>query len=431
MSWQPLSRRAVLRGSGLALALPWLEAMMPRKAKATGFPTRFMSFYVPNGIFMQRWVPPTTGPGYALSPLLHSLADLKNDFLVLGNVANPAAFTPDALGGNHSCGLSSMLTVTPPKLTTGSDVEAGISIDQIMANALRGKTRFASLELGSTLPEDTPAGEVKWSSIYVRHIAWTGPTTPLPKELNARAAFDRLFASARGSSAPNKSVLDYVMNSTARLQRQLGTSDRQKLDSYLTAVREVETRVGVALPVGDDAQISADMHDLPAQVKSMLDVIALAFQTDSTRVITYMFGDATSVATYGFLGLTDPHHFLSHHGGDLVKLEKIFSINQWEVQQLGYLLRKLKAMPEGDGSVLDHSMIYFSSEVADGDHHNHDDLPIIVAGRGGGAFSPGRHIRYADAPPLANLYASFFQAMGLPQTTLAGQPVTPLGQLSG
>jgi hypothetical protein len=435
MSWKPISRRTMLRGAGVAVALPWLEAMWPRRqARAQSFPKRFMTYYVPNGLYMEKWIPTNTGANYTPSPLLQQLAAVQPDFLVLSNIANPPAFMTVTEGGGHSCGAGALLTLQHPHKTLGSDIQAGVSIDQIMANAWRGKTRFPSLELGSVDIADYVDGESNWSSVYVRHLSWTGPSSPLPKELNARAAFDRLFnaSGAGGARPPSKSLLDFVMDDASTLQRQLGSTDAHKLDDYLSSVRDVELQLGGTQPqVGGEQGISADRSDLPGQVKSMLDVIALAFQTDSTRVITYMFGNGTSGAAYGFLGLTEPHHFLSHHDNDPAKLAKIATINTWEVQQLAYLLQKLKAMPEGDGSVLDNSIVYFTSEIGDGQNHTHDNLPILVAGRAGGAFAPGRHVAYADNPPLANLYAAFFQALDLPQTTLAGQPTTPLGQLGG
>jgi hypothetical protein len=415
------------------MALPLLDAMRPRRSRAdAASPKRFFTFFVPNGLYMERWAPPSNdiGADYTLTPLLEPLRELKNDFLILGNISNP----PSVPGGpgDHACGTAAMLSAHKPRKTDGSDIEGGITVDQIVANAWKGQTRFASLELAAVDPKDFGVGESGWNPVYARNLSWGGPQQPMPREMNARKAFERLFSDGTGTRRyPKKSVLDTVLGQANSLQSKLGTNDRRKVDEYLTSVREVESRLDGPLPGQPGAEISADRNDLRGQLKGMLDVAVLAFQADLTRVATLMLGQGASDASYDFLGFSDSHHYLSHHGGDEEKLEKIAKINRWEVEQLAYFLTKMKGIQEGEGNLLDHSIVLFSSEIGDGNSHSHMLVPVLVAGRGDGALSPGRHLFYEDNPPLERLHASMLEALGVPLSTIDGRPVTPLPQLQG
>ena len=429
MSTKHLSRRDVLRAAGVALALPWLEAMRPRTARGDDkFPRRLVTFYVPDGFLMDRFTPVDDGANYTLPAMMSSLAPHRADLQILTNLGNPPAAVHGTLG-SHSTGVSSLLTVHAASPTTGGALAAGISIDQILAKAWRGKTRLPSLEVGTNQKGRTSTAE-KLPVSYAEHLSWAGPDQPMPKELNARGAFGRLFGGA--SVVVGKSVLDYVLDQANDLHGQLGAVDQKKLDQYLTSVRELEQRLDAPAPKGvnvDPATINKDVGDMAGQVRSMLDVIALALATDATRVVTYMFSEPLADAVYDFLGMNEGHHALSHHGGDAAKKAAVDQISTWEMTQLAYLLGKLKGMTEGGGSVLDNSIVYFTSDVGDGALHLHSPLPVIVAGRGGGALHPGRHLVLPNNPPLANLYASFFAALGVPQATLDGMAVTPIDGL--
>lgn len=433
-----LSRRTLLRGLGTALALPTLEAMLPGSARAqTMRPKRFVAFYVPCGIRMNRWTPAGTGANYTLSPTLQPLgayngaASIKDDVLVLSGLANRPA-RPDG-PGDHASGTGAFITCAHPFKTSGADIRNGISFDQVLANAWRGQTRFASLELGIDGGGGSGDCDSGYSCAYARNIAWASATQPLAKETEPRAVFDRLFAGVDPNQTAaavakrkryKQSVLDAVKEDANALNGKLGTTDQRKMDEYLTGVRELETRVQTEQPStcapGTRPQGWTDIRDKADQ---MLDLIAFAFQCDLTRSVTYMQQNAGSGYVYRFLNsgggaITDGHHTLSHHGGDTGKNDALEVINRWEVEQFAKLSRKLKAITEPDGStVLDNSALFFSSEIEDGDSHSHLNMPILLAGKAGNALRTGQHLQFPNAPSLGNLFVTVAQAMGLPTTS--------------
>jgi hypothetical protein len=431
--WE-LSRRTMLRGFGTLLALPVLDAMMPSiaRAQAAGTaPKRLVAFYAACGIRMQAWTPAATGVNWALTPILNPLGafnglpSVKDDVLILTGLANRPA-QPDG-PGDHASGTGAFLTAAHPFKTNASNIRNGISMDQVAAGALKQFTRFPSLELGNNSGGNSGDCDSGYSCAYANNISWASATQPLAKETNPQSVFDRLF----GAVDPNQtqaavakrkkykqSVLDAVKDDAASLKARLGTTDKRKIEEFSTGLRELEVRIQSEQPTA--CQPSARPPggpDLRAKTTQMLDLIAFAFQCDLTRVATFMLQNAGSNFVYDFLGITDGHHELSHHGGNAAKLSALEKIDAWEVEQFAYLLRKLKSIPEAGGTVLDNSLAFFSSEIEDGDSHSHFNMPIIVGGRAGGNFTPGRHLRYTNSPSVGNLFATMLNATGVPSTS--------------
>ncbi len=445
-SWT-LSRRTLLRGAGATLALPFLEAMIPSVARAQSAgaprPRRLVVISVPHGVHMPSWTPSAEGSSYTLPPILQSLAPYKSELFVLSRLANhPASITNQEFAGSHARGSACMLTQTPLKRTTGNDVRNGVSMDQVAANALKAYTRFPSIELGVNSGSATGDCEDGYSCAYLNNISWNTPTTFMPKEVNPRALFDRLFAAGLPSSTPDaaaerrrrheSSILDLVAGQTQQLQARVGRTDRLKLEEYLTSVRELERRLDDVVPPSATTCTPGPAPtdkpgDYEAHVRLMFDLMTLAFQCDLTRVATFMMENPFNRRSFSFLGVSGNHHELSHHGGSASKHAALEKINVWEVQQFAYFLGKLRAVQEADGTLLDNSTIMFTSEFGDGDDHYHRDLPVLLAGRGGGAFKPGRHIRLASQTPLANLYLSMLGAVGVNVGTFGSDGTNPYG----
>jgi hypothetical protein len=437
-----LSRRTFLRGTGVAMALPYLEAMWPARALATNhldnIPTRFLVYYIPNGIHMPAWTPSTEGAGYTLPPIMESLAPYKDDILVLTGLGNQAAIA--SVPGDHARGTGSFLTAMPVFKSEGANIKNGVSVDQRIAQVIGGKNTFPSLELGVEGGASTGDCDSGYSCAYSRNISWSGPSTPVAKETNPLEAFDRLFKGFDSERTAQqvevrrklrKSVLDYVLEDAKQLKVQLGVSDRQKLDEHMESVYALETKINKETEITQcfPGPTPEYPKDFQAHVRLMSDILVLAFQCDMTRVATFMTGNAASNRVFGFLGIGEAHHYLSHHDKDAVKQAKLQKINTWEVEQLAYLLGKMKAIQEGEGNLLDNSLVYFSSEIEDGDSHDHKNLPIILAGKGGGSVTPGRHIQYHSSPSVADLYISIMNAMGVPDTTFGLDGKGPLPKL--
>lgn len=424
-----ISRRAVLRGTGVALGLPWLEAMAPAAVggtKQANAPVRLAVLYMPNGVNTKTWTPEGQGRNYALSPALAPLEDLKNDVTVVSNLWNAAANT----GDGHYVKESSLLTCTTISKTLGVDINMhGISMDQIAAQKVSDQTPLPSLELGIE-PESTGVDtNVGYTRVYGCHIAWSSPTTPLAREINPRSVFERIFRAAQpheSSAKEDTLLLDRVLGEAKKFRAQVGSADQRRLDEYLSIVRSLESRLErstdpkrntwkprVSLASASKPTDSPKNHQEHSRL--MLDLIALAFQSDTTRVSTFMFGNAVSGINFRFLeGVTDSHHEISHHSNDPEKLRQYALINRWHVDQYAYLLRKLRGMKEGESSVLDNSMVLFGSALSDGNSHNPHKLPLILGGRAGGRIAAGQHLVYTDDTPAANLYVSMLSAFGVP-----------------
>lgn len=438
MNWH-LSRRTFLRGAGAAIGLPMLEAMIPSTARAQAAmaPKRLFFFYVPCGIHMPAWTPSNEGAGYDLKPILAPLESLKDEVLVLTGLENRSA-RPDG-PGDHASGTGAFLTCAHPFKTAGANIQNGISVDQVAANAIGDRTRFASLQVGSDGGGGTGDCDSGYSCAYARNISWASETQPLPKETNPRSLFDRLFGGTdplatleqqRKRRLYRRSIIDFVKDDAVTLKTKLGTTDRRKMDEYLTSVREIELRIEME---GNEpvcaAERPVDGGDIEQRVRNLTDMMVLAFQCDATRIVSFMLGNAGHNRSFGFIGVPEQHHDLSHHQNDVEKFAKLTTIGTWEVQQYAMLLTKMKAIEEPGGTMLDNSLVFFSSEISDGNRHNHDDLPVLLAGGGAGAVRSGRHVRY-DRAPIANLFISMLNAVDVADQTFGADGTGPLANLT-
>lgn len=447
-----LTRRLFLGGAGAAIALPVFQSLYRRSAGAdTPTPVRRMLCYlVPCGIQMDAWTPSATGRDYSLSPSLQPLAALKDDVLVLTGLNNlPAGADYHGTNdgpGDHARGTGTFLTCSRLNKTAGTDIHNGISVDQVAANAIGMATRFPSLQLGTDGGGTAGDCDSGYSCAYARNVSWASATNPLPKLTNPAVVFDRLFAGMDPNAtrmeqarrqAYQTSVLDYALRDAQRLRARLGTTDQRKLDEYLASVREVEQRIASAMSarVCDPGARPPDSVAYVEQLRIMHDLMSLAFECDVTRVITFMNGNAGDNRDFDFIGATGGHHELSHHMDDPEKRRKLRIIDNWEVGQLAYLLNKLKTAREADGtSVLDNTTVFFSSEIEDGNSHAHTNLPVLLAGKCGGAIDTGRHVRFASPQPTANLFMGMLAAMGVRVTSFGdeGTGILPqLGTVSG
>jgi hypothetical protein len=425
-----LSRRTVLRGLGVSLALPLLDSMVPAftaLAQTAAAPIRRLGvFYVPNGMSMPYWWPKAEGPLKELPPTLQSLAAHKDKVLLCGGLADEAANLVKG-GGDHARSAGTFLTCVPFKITAGADVYAAVSMDQIAAAELSKQTQLASLELGIESNAMLGACDGGASCAYTNTIAWRTPTTPLPIENDPRAVFERLFGTT-GSTDPqarlarmkrDRSILDFVGNEVENLERVIGPQDATKIGEFLDAVRDVERRIQMA-----EAQNSRELPvveqpvgmptDYAEHARLMMDLLALAYQTDLTRISTFMLAREVSGHAYPEIGVTDSHHPLSHHQDEAAKLERLHKINEYHFRQFAYLVGKLAEMPEGDGTMLDHTVFLYGTGISDSNTHFHDDLPIAIVGGKAAGIKGGRYIRNAKGTPLANLHLTILDKLGFP-----------------
>ena len=430
-----IPRRTFLRGLGAAMALPLLDAMLPARALAAAagakaLPRRMAFFFVPNGAHMPDWTPAATGVDYDLPFILQPLQPHKSELLVLSGLAQDKGRANADGGGDHARSAGSWLTCSQPLKNEGSQIRVGISADQVAAHAVGKATRFGSLELGIEPGRQGGKCDTGYSCAYSNNISWRNESTPMTREINPRLVFERLFANAlpkevsesqRRRQLYKKSILDFVLEDAKALSGKVGGNDKQKLDEYLTAVREIEERVAEAEKMVASANTSvAASYEIPEGIpesyeehaRLMADMMVLAFQSDTTRVCTFMLANEGSNRSYRNIGVSDGHHSLSHHQGDRAKHAKIREINRFHIQQFAYVLNRLRAIPEGEGTLLDNSMIVYGSGLADGDRHEHQNLPLLLAGRGGGSIEPGRHLRFAQETPMANLLVSMLDRMG-------------------
>jgi hypothetical protein len=425
-----LSRRTVLKGLGAAISLPFLDAMTPaftRSVFARGdAPVRVAWFYLPNGIDMRNWTPAAEGPLGALPPILQPFEPLKKDVLVLSNLTTHWGRPLQAGAGDHGRALGSYMTGVEVYKTAGADLKLGISADQIAANAVGHLTRLPSLEVG--LEEARLAGNCDsgYSCAYAYNLAWKTETQPLPPISDPRILFERLFgtdaveppAARARRLAMRQSILDDVATSTKKLQATLGGSDRRKVDEYLTSVREIEQQVaraaadGLVIDPGIEKPFGVP-PEFPDYFRLMTDMMILAFKADITRISTMVVGREGSVRAYPEIGVPDGHHPLTHHQGNMEMLAKVRQINELHARLFAEFLLKMKNTPEGDSNLLDQSMIVYGSGLSDGNVHTHDQLPTILAGRGGGFVTPGRHIIYQRETPVTNLFATMIERIGV------------------
>lgn len=442
-----MTRRDVLRGVGTVVALPFLESIAPRLAAASAArgsvtpPRRTAFIYVPNGVHMPAWTPKTVGSNFELPETLKPLSAFKDDLLVLSGLTCDKA-RPNGDGpGDHARASSAFLTGTQARKTAGANFRSGVSADQFAAARIGDQTRLPSLELGIERFRGAGNCDSGYSCVYEHTLAWRNPTSPLPTEVDPKLVFDRLFSDRPDDpdrlkrSRLRGSVLDAVLEDAKGVSARLGGADREKLDQYLTCVRELEVRIARAdklppiEPPSSAKRPETPPADLSEHFKLMCDLLVLAFQTDVTRIGTFMFAKEGSDQKYTMVGVNEGHHELSHHRGDPAKQAKISVINQFHVRQLAYLAERLKSIREGESTLLDSCMIAYGSGNSDGNRHNHDDLPILLLGKGGGTIKTGRHIRYPAETPLNNLWLAMLDRIGV-HTSKLGDSTGPLTDLS-
>lgn len=446
MTARRMSRRTLLRGAGAALALPWLEAMQPKRAwgGATADPSRAVriaALFFPNGVRPDKWTPSATGQDWAPPEQLAPLTHVKSEVSVVSGLWHQATNT----GDGHYVKDAAWLTGTTIHKTTGVNLNSGgVSMDQVAADALGQFTPLPSLELGAEPVSSGIDGTVGYTRVYGAHIAWRKPTQPLAKEINPRLVFDRLTSVAAGKSTSrsDRHVLDVVTENARQLRARLGTSDRRRLDEYLESVHALETRLERAegrtgapwrprVKIGSRQPPGEGPYDHAETTRLMLDMVALAFEADVTRVVTFMFGNSVSNANFSFLeGVLGAHHEVSHHADKPELLDQYQRITTWHVAQFAYLVEKLRALPEGDATVLDNSAILFGSGFRDGNAHDPHDLPLLLAGRAGGRLAPGSHVACTRDNPMANLLLTILQAADVPTDHFADSTGTIDGLLA-
>lgn len=422
-----LARRTFLRGIGAAIGLPFLDAMTPAFAASRlpgKAPVRVAWFYVPNGIDMRHWTPENEGPLGALPQILQPLEPVKNDILILSNLTSNWGRPLLVGAGDHGRAAAAYMTGVEVYRTSGADLKLAVSADQIAANAIGSQTKLPSLEIG--LEEARMSGNCDngYSCAYTYNLAWKTETQPLPPISDPRSLFERLFGTDIAESPEaharrlgmRRSILDMVSDNTRKLESDLGTVDRRKLDEYLSSVREIELQVekaekdGMVIDPGIEKPYGVP-PEFPDYFKLMSDMMVIAFQTDLTRVSTLMVGREGSTRAYPEIGISDGHHPLTHHQGNQVMLDKVRQINSLHLDLFARFLEKLKATREGDSNLLDQSMIVYGSGISDGNVHTHDQLPTVLAGRGGNLLNPGRHIIYQRETPVANLFGSMLERL--------------------
>ena len=428
-----LPRRTFLKGMGAAIALPVLDAMTPALSAMSGMtrsaaqsPLRLAFTYVPNGITMADWTPKGAGAAFELSRVMKAMAPFRQDMSILSGLAHRNGMALGDGPGDHARAAASYLTGVHPRKTAGADIQNGISVDQIAAQHIGAATRFASLELGCDDSRTVGNCDSGYSCAYTNSLAWRGPSTPMPPETNPRLVFERLFGDIDTSLSPEararrlryrRSILDLVGERTTELSATLGPADKRKLDEYLSSIREIEQRIeraekdltGLTPTIDKPTGIPVLYADY---VNLMFDLQLIAFQTDMTRVVTMMMGREGSMRTYPEIGVPDPHHPLTHHRGNVEWIERVTKVNEMHMELFAGFIAKMKATPDGDGSLLDHSVVVYGSGLSDGNRHTHEDLPVMLVGKGGN-FKLGHHITYPQGTPMTNLYLTLLDRMGV------------------
>ena len=429
-----ISRRTLLRGLGTTVALPMFDAMASTRLltaaeQEVSPPLRMAFLYVPNGMHMADWTPSQEGTEYELTPTLQGIKKYRESFNVLTGLTLDGARAHGDGGGDHARSVAAFLTGAHPRKTNGADIQNGVSIDQVTAEQVGKATRFSSLELGLEASAQAGNCDSGYSCAYASNMSWRGPTNPVAKEIDPGAVFDRLFAGQTSKETRRakttrekyrKSVLDFVLEDAKSLHQKLPAVDRRKLDEYLYSVRDVENRlVGVERlefteeGVPDFPRPAGVPQDLAKHSELMFDMMTLAMQTDSSRILSFMFTNAGSNRSYPEIGVSEGHHESSHHGKSEHKQQNIAKINRFHVDRFAYFLSRLSQVRENNGkTLLENSMVVYGSGISDGDRHNHDDLPILLAGAGAGRIQTGRHIRYENGTPLCNLYLWMMRQMG-------------------
>ena len=429
-----LSRRTLLKGLGAAVALPVLDSMLAthslgvaaEKAVAAGkgVPTRLAFVFQPNGVIQSAWFPKTPGEQFELVESLEALESHRSEVMVISGLAQDNGRAKGDGPGDHARSASTFLTGAHPVKTAGANIKVGMSADQWVASKIGHLTRMPSLEIGIEPGRSSGNCDSGYSCAYSNSVSWKSESTPMAKEINPRSVFERLFGGEENDpavrakrAAYRKSVLDVVAGDATKLKEKLGQTDRQKLDEYFTSVREIETRIEQAETRARETRPDIEIpkgipKDGRDHLRLMYDLLMLAFRTDSTRVATFMVGNAGSNKTYPMVNVNEGHHELSHHRNEADKMDKLKRIDKFQIEQFAYFLQQMKSFKEGEGTLLDHSLVMFGSGLGDGNAHSHHNLPIIFAGRGGGTVKPGRFLKIEKETPLNNLFLSCFDRMG-------------------
>ncbi len=429
-------RRTFLRGLGTAISLPMLDAMTPAFASKldlqTNAPCRLAFAYVPNGIIMKSWTPTAEGANFEIPSTLEPLSPYRKNWMLLSGLTHNNGRALGDGAGDHARAAGSYLTGVHPRKTNGADIRNGISVDQVAAEAIGGTTRFRSIELGTEHGRQVGNCDSGYSCAYSNSISWRSETSPMPPEVNPRLVFERLFGITGANNDPTtrakrmryeKSILDFVQEDTQSLKVELGPTARRKRDEFLFAIREVERRIETAerdteKKIPSISQPGGIPMDYAEHLRLMFDLQVLAFQTDLTRITTFMLGREGSNRPYREIGVPEAHHGLTHHLGDAKKIADVSKINRYHMEQFAYFIGKLQSTPDGDGTLLDHSMVVYGSGLADGNRHTHHDLPVLMAGGGCGTLRTGHHIRFPQETPMTNLYLSLLDRVGVRPETL-------------
>lgn len=424
--FKPLPRRTFLKGLGAAMALPYLEGMAPANAAgASGTPPVRAAFvFFPNGAIQPAWKPEQAGADYKMSETLKPLEAFRDDLSVITGLAQDNGRAKGDGPGDHARCAASYLTGAHPVKTSAANIKVGVSVDQVAAEQIGKLTRLPSLEIGIERGRNAGNCDSGYSCAYSSNVSWKTPTTPVAKEINPRAVFERLFGSARDAKDRKKrnkfrkSILDLVAADAKRLKQTLGTTDRAKLDEYFTSVREIEQRISRSEKDAEQRRPknfklpNRTPRDLTEHVRLMYDLLVLAFQTDTTRISTYMLGNAGSNRTYPMIGVNSGWHGISHHRDDAAKVAQLKKIDKWHVEQFTSFLSKLKGISEGEGTLLDNCLIMYGSGLSDGNRHWHHDLPVVLAGKGGHTVKTGQHFKFEKERPLNDLFLSLLDRVG-------------------
>ena len=425
----PLHRRTFLKGVGATLSLPLLEAMLPASgfaAQSAGAPKRMAFVFVPNGVIVPDWTVKGEGTDWQLSPTLEPLAKVKDRVCVVDGLMQDNARAKGDGPGDHARSSAAFLTGAHPVKTSGVDIKVGQSVDQVAADKAGRQTKLPSIELGTEGGRNAGQCDSGYSCAYSNNISWKSATTPMAKEINPRLVFERLFGSTDDREAAKsrakrdeyrKSILDLVTDDANKLKQQLGQTDRRKVDEYFSSVREIEQRIERAKTdtssqkIPDPTLPRGVPKELDEHIGLMFELMTLAFQTDTVRVATFMMANEGSNRSYPMVGVNDGHHHLSHHQNKQDWIDQIKKIDKYLVGHFAKFLEKLNGISEGNGTLLDNSMIVYGSAIADGNRHSHHDLPILLAGKGGGTIASGRHLVYPKETPLNNLFLSMLDRM--------------------
>jgi len=417
-----MHRRNFLKGVAATISLPHMSSLAQSKSGIVTPPNRIAFLYVPNGVNVQKWRPKGAGTSYTLSNSLKSLTPFKKDFQIISGLDHDKAKANGDGPGDHARASATFLTGCQAKKTAGANVRIGVSADQIAAKHIGHRTKLASLELSTIRARPSGNCDSGYSCVYQHNISWRDESTPMPAEFDPRVAFEKIFGSGDLKAdakrrANRKSVLDFIRQDSQNLHKKMSTEDRQKLDEYLTSIRQVERNIENAEHFSShypaDAKPTAIPKDYEEHMRAMFDIITLAFKTDSTRISTFLLANEGSNKTFKNLGISSGHHHLSHHKNKESTLAQIAKIDAFYTEQLAYFLQQLKNTPDGDEgqNLLDSTMIVYGSSIADGNRHNHNNLPVILAGGGNGTLTPGRHIIAPEGTPMTNLYLSLLEKM--------------------